>query len=89
VRAATEAVADALTTLVLAVDEHGEDDDRDGRVRLLTPAEAAARLRISRALFYRLVTSGRLRSLKIGGRRLIVEEDLEAYIASQSEGGER
>ncbi len=44
--------------------------------------EAAEQLRIGRSALYELINTGRLRSLKIGNRRLIARRDLEAFIAS-------
>ena len=44
--------------------------------------EASDAAGISRAETFRLIKSGRLRSLKIGRRRLILVADLEAFLAS-------
>lgn len=41
---------------------HHDDDD----VQLLTPAEAADRLRLGRTKTYELLQSGQIRSIKIG-----------------------
>lgn len=53
-----------------------------GGALLLTVPEAAARLGIGRTLLYAAITSGALRSVRIGNRRLIRPEDLDAYVAS-------
>jgi excisionase family DNA binding protein len=37
---------------------------------------------ISRSKLYQLIGQGKLRSVKAGGRRLILRWDLEAYLAS-------
>ena len=57
---------------------------RLGRValQLLTVEEAGALLRVSRWQMYQLINSGKLRSVKIARRRLITQEDLQAYIDS-------
>jgi excisionase family DNA binding protein len=47
---------------------------------LLTVAEAAARLRISKWLLYNLIRSRRLRSIRIGDRRLIPVAALRAFL---------
>ena len=45
-----------------------------------TVDEAAQRLSIGRTLVYSLIASGQLRSIKIGGRRLISRRQLECFI---------
>ena len=51
---------------------------------LLTPAEAARRLSISRALCYRLISSGEIPSILIGAKlRRIPDHALRAYIEQQ------
>jgi excisionase family DNA binding protein len=51
-------------------------------LRMLSVPEAANELGISRSLTYELLSSGALRSVKIGRRRLVPREAIEAYIAS-------
>jgi excisionase family DNA binding protein len=43
--------------------------------------EAVAAYRLSRSTLYKLMSAGTLRSVKVGGRRLIPVEALEALIA--------
>ncbi len=43
--------------------------------------EAVDTYRLSRSTLYKLMSSGTLRSVKVGGRRLIPVEALEALIA--------
>ena len=43
--------------------------------------EAAELLSIGRTMVFQLIAEGRLGSLKIGNRRLIPRQDLEAFIA--------
>jgi excisionase family DNA binding protein len=43
--------------------------------------EAVATYRLSRSTLYKLMSDGTLRSVKVGGRRLIPVEALEALIA--------
>jgi excisionase family DNA binding protein len=52
---------------------------------LLTVAEAAARLRISKWMLYNLIRSRRLRSVKIGDRRLIPVPALRDFLAELDE----
>jgi len=48
----------------------------------ITPSEAAAELNISRSQLYVLLRRGELPSVKIGRRRVIVWDDLVAYLKS-------
>jgi excisionase family DNA binding protein len=47
---------------------------------LLTIEETAAQLRIGRTRTYELVMGGKIRSVTIGRRRLILREDLEEFV---------
>jgi excisionase family DNA binding protein len=51
-------------------------------LRMLSVQKAAGELGISRSLTYELLSSGALRSVKIGRRRLVPREAIETYIAS-------
>jgi excisionase family DNA binding protein len=42
--------------------------------------EAAAAYRLSRSTLYKLIAAGALRSVKVGGRRLIPVEAIEALL---------
>jgi excisionase family DNA binding protein len=55
---------------------------------LLSVPQAAARLGIGRSLLYNAITRGHLRSVRIGGRRLIRPDDLTAYVESLDTDGE-
>lgn len=46
-----------------------------------SPAEAAQKLGISRTLVFDLIAEGRLGSKKVGGRRLITQAHLDAFLA--------
>jgi excisionase family DNA binding protein len=46
----------------------------------ITPSEAAAELNISRSQLYILLRRGELPSVKIGRRRVILWDDLVAYL---------
>jgi putative molybdopterin biosynthesis protein len=48
----------------------------------ITPQEAAAELNISRSQLYIMLRRGELPSLKIGRRRVIIWDDLVAYVKS-------
>ena len=50
------------------------------KVALRIP-EAAHLSGLSRSTLYALISGGKLRSVKAGGRRLILRADLEAYFA--------
>ena len=52
---------------------------------LLSVQEAAHLLSIGRSRCYDLVLGGELRSLKLGRRRLIPREALDAFVAQQLE----
>lgn len=43
--------------------------------------EAAQLLSIGRSSFYELLNAGEIQSFKIGNRRLIAAEDIDAYVA--------
>ncbi len=45
--------------------------------------EAAQLLRIGRTSLYELLAAKELRSIKIGSRRLIAREDIEAFVESR------
>lgn len=53
--------------------------------RLNSVKEAAARLRLSRSTIYMEMNSGRLKSVKVGRRRLIPESALIAFINNLAE----
>lgn len=55
---------------------------------LLTVPEACATLRVSRWSFYRLVQQGRLRSVKIGARRLVPAAALDDLVAALAAEGD-
>lgn len=50
-------------------------------MKLLTVKEVCERLRISRATLYNLVRKGELAFVKIGGKSLISEDDVDRLIA--------
>lgn len=56
--------------------------------RLLRIEDVAARLAVSRSMAWRLVASGDLRSIRIGGAIRIRPADLEAFIANQKHEGD-
>jgi len=53
-----------------------------------TVIEAAQALRLSRSKTYELLRNGRLRSVRVDGRRLIRRADLERFIEELGEGEE-
>lgn len=50
---------------------------------LLTIPEVAERLRVSRRMVEKLLSTGQLRKVGIGTRTLITDREVEAYIAHQ------
>lgn len=52
----------------------------DSLALLVTPEEAAERLRVGRSKVYELIRLGELRSLKIGGSRRITTEALAEFV---------
>lgn len=48
--------------------------------KLLTIPEVAEILRLSKPSVYRLMASGQLKSVKVGGRTLFKESELERFI---------
>ncbi|MGC8633895.1 MAG: helix-turn-helix domain-containing protein [Candidatus Limnocylindrales bacterium] len=57
--------------------------------RLLSIAEAAAALGIGRSRLYEEIGTGRLRSLKVGRRRLVPASAITAYIEALTHDGGR
>ncbi|GAB7053212.1 helix-turn-helix domain-containing protein [Catenuloplanes indicus] len=49
----------------------------------LTPAEARTRIKVSKTFMSDLLTSGRLRSSKVGRLRRIAATDLEEYMKAR------
>jgi excisionase family DNA binding protein len=56
-------------------------------VRLNSIKDVVARTRLSRSKVYTEMDSGRLRSVKVGRRRLVTESALIGYIANLTESG--
>ena len=62
-------------------DELGETGSQDpGDSILLTVEEAAALLRIGRTTAFELVMRGRIQSVRIGRRRLVVRDGLQIFV---------
>ena len=55
-------------------------DTEESKALLITIDEAAARLSIGRSHIYQQMQLGRLRSVRIGRSRRILESDLAAFI---------
>ncbi len=77
--AVSEAVAQ-LAAALLAAARAGEPDPA-GPDRLLSVDEAARHLSIGRSALYAEMAAGRLRSLKIGRRRLVPSGAIAEYVA--------
>jgi excisionase family DNA binding protein len=75
----------AVAELVAAIREEIAAEieaSRRGPDRLLSIREAAARLGVARTTAYRLIGDGRLRSFRVGGRRLVSESAIAELIDS-------
>jgi len=47
-----------------------------------TPAETCQALRIGRTKFYELLSDGQLKAVALGGRTLVLREELDRFVAS-------
>jgi excisionase family DNA binding protein len=56
-----------------------------GNPLLLTINQVAALLNLGRTKTYEIVRSGKIKSMKVGSRRLIRPEDVQKYVAEVSE----
>jgi excisionase family DNA binding protein len=81
---ALRAAVDALVSVLLAAVAPEPADAPD---RLLSVDEAAALLGIGRSRTYDEIAAGRLRSLRVGRRRLIPSGAIAAFVAQSSAGG--
>jgi excisionase family DNA binding protein len=54
--------------------------------KLYTIAEVATLLRISKPTLYRLMASGEIKSVKLGGRTLFKESEVERFVNSLDSG---
>ncbi|AMO06922.1 helix-turn-helix domain-containing protein [Mycolicibacterium neoaurum] len=62
--------------------------DDDDRLSQLWPVEAVmARLSVGKSTVFALITSGELRSVKVGRRRLISEAAIREFIQKVDNGG--
>jgi excisionase family DNA binding protein len=64
---------------------HREDPHRDDRIAY-DPEEAARLISRSRNSLYKFISSGELPSFKLGGKRLILRDELLAFIAKAAVG---
>lgn len=78
--AAVQAAVDELVAALLAVVRAEAAPVPGASDRLLSIDEAATALGIGRTALYHELTNGRLRSFKIGRRRLIPASAIDAYI---------
>jgi excisionase family DNA binding protein len=62
-------------------------DSENAPPRLLSIRQAARELGICRTIVYELIHDGRIDSVKIGRRRLIPRDAVEAFIAALSNKG--
>lgn len=84
-RAADPALARRVYCRAAGRDQTGQPDSAANHSLLLTVPEACAALRISRWSFYRLVQQRRLRTVRIGNRRLVPAAALAELIAELSQ----
>jgi len=55
-----------------------------GITRLLTVAEVASVMRVSRMTVYRLIRRGQLKAIRVGRNYRVRENDLDEYLESQA-----
>jgi excisionase family DNA binding protein len=55
--------------------------------RLLTVAEVATVIRVSRMTVYRLIRRGQLNAIRVGRNYRVKEDDLERYLEAQEVSG--
>ncbi|CAN5774964.1 hypothetical protein BH24CHL6_BH24CHL6_08700 [soil metagenome] len=79
-----EAAARFADELVSALAEPAPADTVQ---RLYTVSEAAEALRVARSTLYGLVSAGRLKSHRVGGRRLIASSDLTEFLSRDADSG--
>jgi excisionase family DNA binding protein len=80
-------MSDRLDTAVRELVEALRDEVRteaphEASPPLLSVAEAAARAGVGRTFVYNAISSGRLRSHKLGRRRLVGSADLDAWLST-------
>ena len=63
----------------------GSKFQRNSNRRAYQVNEAVAAYRLSRSTLYKLMAANTLRSVKVGGRRLIPVEALEAFFMGRSQ----
>ncbi len=83
----TDRLALAISALVEAIraEVRAEMTPASGPDRLHDIDSAAAALSLGRSLVYSEIAAGRLKSIKIGRRRLIAAGEIAAYIARAAE----
>ncbi|HYZ92955.1 MAG TPA: helix-turn-helix domain-containing protein [Actinomycetota bacterium] len=59
-----------------------------GISRLLTVAEVATVMRVSRMTVYRLIRRGQLKAIRVGRNYRVREDDLNEYLEAQAVNGE-
>ena len=88
IRAAADQLVAAIVATVQAELAGPMSPPRPPRERLLSVGEAAAALAIGRSRLYGEIGAGRLRSVKVGRRRLVAASAIAAYIETLTRGGE-
>lgn len=59
-----------------------------GISRLLTVAEVAVVMRVSRMTVYRLIRRGQLKAIRVGRNYRVREDDLSGYLEAQAVSGQ-
>lgn len=59
-----------------------------GISRLLTVAEVASLMRVSRMTVYRLIRRGQLKAIRVGRNYRVREDDFNEYLEAQAVNGE-
>jgi excisionase family DNA binding protein len=66
---------------------HGAQQLNERTYRMLTPADVAERLAVSRSMAYKLLRTGELPAIYVGRLPRIAEADLDAFIRRRREPG--
>jgi excisionase family DNA binding protein len=74
--------------VVLAANDSGQDwikrMAQTSPTRLLTVAEVATVMRVSRMTVYRLIRRGQLKAIRVGRNYRVKGDDLETYLEAQA-----
>jgi len=76
----------SLIDILVEILRDAQPPPGDGPARLLSIPAAAERLGVSRTTLYQMIGSGSLRTLKVGRRRLVPEDEIDDVVAKGRDG---